>query len=161
MRRLFASVGGIVLLTSLAACADPWPAERPEGFTVTYSWTAGMLPHYRNLRIVGLTGTYTAARNRQRSKVTFTLTKAEADALYAAFKTNRFDRIKVRTEKKVHDRGGLSMTVSWPGTVIDRSNSGRSFVLKPSFEDWRAIRGHLDRLIAKVSKGQSKAGAQQ
>ena len=160
MRRLFASVCGIVLLASLTACADPWPAERPERFTVTYSWTAGMLPHYRNLRIVGLMGTYTAARNRQRTTMAFTLTKDEADRLYAVFKSNRFDRIESRIEK-VHDRGGLSITVSWPGTVLDRSDAGRSFVKKAYHADWRAVRDHLDRLISKVKKRKSNGGATQ
>ena len=160
MRRPAALVCGLGLTAALPACDNPWPAERPQGFTVTYAWSAGMLPHHRTLRVSGLKGTYVAVRNRERTRRAFQLDTAEADRLYAVFKDNRFDRIEVRTVQ-VYDRGGASIAVSWPGTALDKSNAGRSFVKKAYHADWRAIQAHLDALIAKVAKRPSKSGTNQ
>lgn len=146
------------LLTAGAtgACSDPWPAARPADFTINDRHSAGMLPRYWRLDIKGTDGRYEARRDRAVTKISFKITAAEADALYAVFRRARFDLIAQEQRGRIHDRGGRSISASFGTTYIRKSNSGRSFIAKSSYKEWRAVAGALTRLRTRVLAGHAK-----
>lgn len=155
-RRLPLLAAVFLLATTTAACSDPWPETRPADFAVTQNRDGGMLPNYWQFDIKGLKGRYEARNRGVETKFDFTITRTEADALYAAFRRNRFDEIAIENRGRVYDRGGVAIAAAFGRTHFRKSNSGSDFVAKASVPAWRAVSAALARLRARVLRDHAK-----
>ena len=150
--RLAALPASFLLATTTAACSDPWPESRPADFAVSPHRDGGMLPRYWHMEVRGLKGRYRARNRGVETKFDFTVTRAEAAALYTAFRGNRFDEIEIENRGRVYDRGGVTIAASFGRKHFRKSNSGSDFVAKSSVPAWRAVSAVLARLRARILK---------
>lgn len=127
---LFVACAGSSILSTESNLPD-----QPEKIVIRWRQDGGMLPESENIHISVDSCQYVLWRNRCELKVDFTASQAEIMELYAVFKLNQFDKIKVIEEQEVYDRGGTSVDISLDNKYINKSNSGMSFIHE---KDWQA-----------------------
>ena len=81
-----------------------------------------------------------------RNKKYFNVSPEELDKLYKIFYENDFGKIKT-FEKKVYDRGGNTVSISWKGERISKSNSGISFIEKEWQEEYGDVVSAIRKLV--------------
>lgn len=138
----------ILIAFVLSGCAtDKMPEQRPEDFTVTYTEDGGMLDKSKTI-FFSKDSSYVSIRNYGAENKTYILTsKADLDNIYKVLKENNFEHIDVREEEKVYDRGGNTVSVSFGGETISKSNSGLSFVE----DSWQKQYGEVTTAINKLA----------
>lgn len=109
--------------------------ENPEKIVIRWNDSGGMLPESESIYISADSCNYIMWRNGNELKVDFTVNHEEIMELYAVFKSNKFDKIKVIEEQEVYDRGGTSIDISLDNKYTNKSNSGMSFIDE---KDWTA-----------------------
>ncbi|MCI0394555.1 MAG: hypothetical protein L0332_18320 [Chloroflexi bacterium] len=129
----------------LVACAG-LPAARPADFAIIYHSNGGMLPQGANIEASAAGGAYRLWDGRVEIGVAFQPTEAQLDALYAAVRDNRVERIQ-SYEEETYDRGGSSISVTAGGETVQVSDSGMSYVREEWQEEYSNILGALDSLV--------------
>ena len=117
----------ILLLVTAGCSTDKLPEQRPDDLVIKYTEDGGMVDKSKTIYL-SKDSSYVTDRNYGAENKTYILTsKADMDNLYKVLKDNNFEHIDVR-EEEVHDRGGSTVSVSFGGETITKSNSGLSFV---------------------------------
>ncbi len=138
---LFACMGGI--------SDSKLPGKCPEDFQLTYHLNGGMRYYSEDLFISIDSCIYKEINDGELIIKNFKLSKEEMDKLYAQLRDNKFDYIESTNEGIVHDRGGVSIVVTWDKSqkAIAVSNSGSDFIKPKWKKQWEIIVQYLKNLI--------------
>ncbi|MBL7128386.1 MAG: hypothetical protein ISS16_05300 [Ignavibacteria bacterium] len=128
------------------------PEKRPDDVVFFYSESGGMLPVGKNYLISADSSFANYYIYDARNKTYFNVSLEELDKLYKVFYKNDFGKIKT-FEEMVYDRGGNTVSISWKGERISKSNSGISFIEKEWKEEYSAIVSAIRELVdSKINK---------
>ncbi|MEO8666749.1 MAG: hypothetical protein ABI462_14755 [Ignavibacteria bacterium] len=123
---------------------DVFPEKRPSDFTIVYSENGGMLDISETMFISKDSCYYEKNKYRNIVRVDFRLSDAALDSIYDEVVKNKFNEIETYS-KKVYDRGGNSISVSFGDTNFRVSNSGFSFIEKDWTEEYKSVMETVSR----------------
>lgn len=136
----------LLALVGLSACASRLPADRPADFSLELAEDGGMLNRGFAVLVSRELSYIEEWEDGDRSLFIFQADAALLDELYETAREHRVDRIGVRTEEGVYDRGGLNIRLQAAGRRYDKSDSGMSFVRVGWDEEFRRMAEALQRL---------------
>lgn len=141
----------ILMLTALnfyscSTFSQILPEKRPDDVVFFYSESGGMLPVGKNYLISADSSFANYYIHDARNKTYFNVSPEELDKLYKIFYENDFGKIKT-FEEKVYDRGGNTVSISWKGEKISKSNSGISFIEKEWQEEYGDVVSAIRKLV--------------
>ena len=89
-------------------------------------------------------------KNKYRNivRVDFMLSDVELDSIYNVVVENKFNEIETYS-KKVYDRGGTSVSVSFGNNQFRVSNSGSSFIEKEWSKEYSNVSGFVNNMAQK------------
>ncbi|MCA9562774.1 MAG: hypothetical protein KC561_04750 [Myxococcales bacterium] len=141
----------ILVLGSGLACASDLPSERPADFRAELHSDGGMLPRSHSFEVqADGVATFTLNWSGETYTLTRTLSAQDLDALYEAFRANRFDQIEVNEEREVYDRGGVSLVIWANGERYRVSDSGNSFVEEAWDDEFNAALAAMSAQIRPI-----------
>ena len=141
----------VLLLTALnfyscSTFSQILPEKRPGNVVFYYSESGGMLPVGKNYFISADSSFANYYIYEARNKTCFSVSTEELDKLYKIFYKNDFGKIKT-FEEMVYDRGGNTVSISWKGERISKSNSGILFIEKEWQEEYGVIASAIRKFV--------------
>lgn len=131
----------------LQACSENLPEEYPKDIEIIYKEDGGMLDAGKTIYL-SRDSNYVIFRNSGTdNKVYLMFNDSDLDRLYDVFRQNNFPNISVSTEEGVHDRGGSSVSITFDGQTITKSNSGTSFVEPSSEKFYLNITDAINKMV--------------
>jgi hypothetical protein len=129
-RGLWLFAGSVVLITIVALFlivnGQTLPETRPRNFSVTYKAYIPEAELYEELVIAPLGSYYQYTYKTSVSRINFTLSQAELDAVYDVFRGAQFDRIP---------SGDNDLTTNETGTLVELEAGRRTYVVVESPEN--------------------------
>ncbi len=105
------------------------PEKRPADFTITFYEGGGMLPESETYFITEDSAGRESFFQQSNNRWVFEPEKAKFDDFYNKVRALNPTGIRAREEGIVHDRGGVSMQVSYEKVTVNVDNAGGSFVV--------------------------------
>jgi hypothetical protein len=139
----------LVALLAIGGCGSQLPSIRPETFTVERTTGGGMTPESDTFRCSGSECTELVTVSGQTGEIHYPVTPRELDVVYRVLRERAFDRIEVRREEEVHDRGGTTVRVDVDGHTYRVADAGLDFVV--DVEDFRAVLAALAALQTRLA----------
>lgn len=139
----------LALVVAATGCASRLPSTRPVDFSIERTTGGGMRPVSSTFRCERTACTTTARVNAAEAEIHYVASDADLDALYRVLRAQRFDRIDVREEGEVHDRGGTTVRVTADEGTFEVRNAGNTFVT--DVEEWNAVEAAIDALEARLA----------
>ncbi len=128
--------------------------KKPSSIIIEWYEGGGMLPESKNIYISIDSSYYKEWKNQHRNTVYFDVSMIELEKLYATFRENNFNSIREHSDVAVYDRGGTSIRLFFNDKLIEKKNSGRTFLHGNSADRYKRIEDVLLEFVA--SKIQSK-----
>jgi hypothetical protein len=146
LRKIFLLITGSFLL--LSGCSESnLPEEHPKDVVIIYKEDGGMLDVGKTIYL-SKDSNYVIFRNYGTdNKIYLMFGDSDLDRLYDVFRENNFPNIGVRTEEGVGDRGGSSVSISFGGKTISKSNSGTFFVENSSEKLYLNVTDAINKLV--------------
>ena len=145
MKQLFILLFAFGISCQLKGQSNKLPNTCPSDLKLTYHYNGGKVYYSEELTISKDSCVFEKNDHGKWTRNKTRLLAGQFNALYAMLKTNQFDRIEYRKEKKVYDRGGIRIAVEWDEgkKQIEISDSGLSFVKDKWVTEWEAVCKYL------------------
>ena len=111
---LFGGIIGIAVVVAILYVMARYrslPETRPQTFTATYRANIPQAELYEEMVIAFLGSYYQLTYQHYVSRINFTLTTEELDAVYAAFRTSSFSRIPTGQRSLAADEAGTYVSL--------------------------------------------------
>ena len=128
-------------------CFAGMPAVMPADFKLEFSTGGGMLDRSSNLHLSAQGGTLEKRYDGTETKIEFTVSPDELNALYQVLRKYSFPRIRTNGSE-IHDKGGYAVSAHWDDSHYSVGTSGTDI----SFF-WRR---QWDNIVACLSEYQRK-----
>ncbi len=113
--------------------------KSPKEIEIGWSDGGGMMDLSTSIFISLDSSSWDYRRNGNEKHILFETSDEELKELYQVIRDNQFDRIKIRSEGEVYDRGGVSIRLNIDGKYYDVYNSGSYFIEDDWVDNWRAV----------------------
>ena len=152
LRRLVAIPAMFAMLGCGLAALLPTrlPEARPPDFAVVIMSSGGMVPYSSRSACSAEGCSVEVTDHGQTTQRSAPVTAAQLDALYAAVRAHRFDRIQMEQHGIIYDAGGTNVLVTAAGQTYSFGASATSSVAKPSQADFQAVIAAQGALIAEL-----------
>ena len=132
----------------LQACSESnLPEEHPKDIVIVYKEDGGMLDVGKTIYLSRDSNYVVFQSSGTENKVYLMFNDSDLDRLYDVFRENNFPNIGVSIEEGVYDRGGSSVSISFNGETITKSNSGTSFVENSSEKLYLNVTDAINKLV--------------
>jgi hypothetical protein len=135
---------------ALLACGTSLPAQRPADFSVTVSWSAGMLPSMWEKTCSATGCTWTLTEIGKATSDTRPVSQAQLDALYAVVRNAAFDSIKVHEHSVAFDKGTDAVSVTAAGKTYEAGFSVGADIAHGDVPRHEAVKNATEALVQAV-----------
>lgn len=121
--------------------------RNPSSVVIEWSENGGMYPENKNIYISLDSCYYKIRKNQNQTSIYFTVSKDELEEIYSYFVRNNFNSIREKNDVEVYDRGGTSIKLFVDNNLIEKKNSGRTFLYGNNAERYRNIEDSLLQFV--------------
>jgi hypothetical protein len=146
MKKILFLLTGFVFM--LQACGvQNLPDERPKDMIINYTVEDARQENGRFIYLSQDSNYVTFKNYGTENKVYLKFNNSDLDNIYKVFKDNNFSNIGVTTDDIAKNRGGSTLSISFDGETITKSNTGTSFVENSSEKLYVSITDAIDKLV--------------